>query len=69
MSKQYLDDEMISRLHDWFEIPNKPELYQAIADWLASVKADAWDEGVDVGWDARGGGDPDPVNPYRGEQA
>ena len=36
--------------------------------WLAGVKADAWDAGVDVGWDARGVG-PDPVNPYRGEQA
>jgi hypothetical protein len=32
------------------------------------AKADAWDEGCDVGWDEKGIG-PDPVNPYRGEQA
>jgi hypothetical protein len=38
--------------------------------WLASVKADAWDEGVDAqrlvspAWEAER-----PVSPYRGEQA
>jgi hypothetical protein len=38
--------------------------------WLASVKADAWDEGVDAqrlvspAWEA-----DRPVSPYRGEQA
>jgi hypothetical protein len=38
--------------------------------WLASVKADAWDEGVDSqrlvspAWEA-----DRPVSPYRGEQA
>jgi hypothetical protein len=37
-------------------------------DRSRKAKADAWDEGCDVGWDEKGIG-PDPVNPYRGEQA
>ena len=69
MSKQPLDDEMISRLHDWFEIPSKPELYRAVADWLASMKAEAWEEGR-VFAARRAASIPSSVvnapNPYRG---
>jgi hypothetical protein len=72
MSKQHLDDEMISRLHDWFEIPSKLELYKFISVWLSDVKADAWDEGQTSGWKNRDNENsyliPSIENPYRGER-
>jgi hypothetical protein len=38
--------------------------------WLASVKADAWDEGQDAGWLNYSAYSPPVIeNPYRGEKA
>jgi len=48
--------------------------------WLAGVKAEAWDEGHNAGWESRhddaiggftpsGSHESDAKNPYRGEQA
>ena len=73
-SENTLSEEMVERLHDWFEVPTKAALYREVAAWLAAhdrvVAAQAWDEGKDAGaiwglnpWNAT------PPNPYRTEES
>jgi hypothetical protein len=56
--------------HSWASAEESRESDAQFDRWLASVKADAWAEGVDAqrlvspAWEAER-----PVSPYRGEQA
>ena len=76
-SENTLSEEMVERLHDWFEVPTKAALYREVAAWLAAhdrvVAAQAWDEGFKQGGPMHDAdmNDPDAHkrNPYRTEES
>jgi hypothetical protein len=52
----------VASKYAWEVFANLVAALEQADRWLASVKADVWDEGRDCTG-------PYPVNPYRGEQA